>query len=119
MELFLDSPPPQVCVLDEAKAARFKARTMLLPSMGQVREAILAIPNGTTKTLTELRQELAAGAGADITCPFLARKHWLTIAAQQADAPWWRVLKDGRLYEKLPGGTDRQRELLLREGIEL
>lgn len=128
MEPFADSPKGEVCVLDDAKAARFKARTMLMPSLAEVREAIFAIPSGATKSLLELRQDLAASAGADVTCPFLARKHWQSVAAYSErvraeqgapDAPWWRVVKDGRAYDKLPGGAERQRELLFADGVEL
>ncbi len=122
------APPPIVHTLDDAKAERLGGRTMLMPSPQQVREAILKIPLGNTKTLVQLRNELAASAGADITCPVAARQCWYMVAfAAEEDrqagvdpiAPWWRVTKNNLPEKRLPGGEQRHRELLLEEGIAL
>ncbi len=127
-QLLEASPPPQVHTLDPAKAARFKARTMLIPSPIQVRDAIAAIPYGQAKALRELREGLAAAAGADVTCPFAAGVCWRIVAdAAEEDrigeaagvTPWWRVTRDGKPNPKMPGGAERHRALLLEEGVRI
>jgi alkylated DNA nucleotide flippase Atl1 len=118
--------PSEVHVLDDAKAARLKGRTMLIPSPGQMSQAIAAIPPGQTKTLLQLRHELAEAAGADVTCPAAASKCWRLVAeaAEEdladglaSEVPWWRVTKDDKPHASLPGGADRHRSLLKAEGV--
>jgi hypothetical protein len=124
----LDGSPPEVHVLDAAKAAKFNARTMLLPSPTQIQEAIKSIPVGQAKSLLQLRHELAKASDADVTCPWCAGVYWRVVAdvaeedraAGSTDiAPWWRVTKDGKPNPKLPGGAERHRELLLEEGVRI
>jgi len=105
-----------------------KAETMLIPTPGQVQEAIFKIPAGQTVTLSQLREELARASGADITCPFTAGVCW-TLVAEASEkeridgrtevAPWWRVTRDGKPNPKLPGGEMRHRALLLEEGVRV
>ncbi|AIE84002.1 MGMT family protein [Fimbriimonas ginsengisoli] len=120
--------PPAVYTLDDAKAARLKGRTMLIPSPMQVRDAIAAIPVGQSKTFGQLRADLARDSGADVTCPFAAGVFWRVVAeAAEEDraegatevTPWWRVTRDGKPNPKLPGGESRHRELLGEEGIKI
>jgi len=119
---------PAVHVLDEAKAARLGAKTMLMPSPLQVQEAVLQIPAGQTKTIKQLRLELAASVGAGMTCPVAAKHCWRVMAhaAEEARgegatdiAPWWRLTLDGKPNSRMPGGADRHRELAIAEGILL
>ncbi|CAN5706693.1 hypothetical protein BH11ARM2_BH11ARM2_07200 [soil metagenome] len=103
---------PEVYTLEPEKAARFKARTMLVPSPDQMRNAISTIPHGETKTLRQLREELAADTGADITCPYAAGLCWRLVAEDAEtdgadETPWWRVTADGKPNPKLPGGAER------------
>lgn len=119
-----NAPDPKVFPLEGAKAARFQASTMLIPSPMQVRDAIAAIPYGQTKTTTELRKQLARESGADVTCPRATTICWLLVAeaAEENDAdvtPWWRLTKDGKPNPKLPGGAERHRALLLAEGVHI
>ena len=118
--------PSQVHTLDPQKAARFNGRSMLIPSPRDVCAAIEQIPFGQSRTIAQLRADLALAAGADVTCPRAATVCWL-MAAEAAEmdradgvtpvTPWWRVTKDAKLYAKLPGGQERHRELRLEEGI--
>jgi hypothetical protein len=124
----LASEPPWVATLEPAKAARFKAKTMLIPSAGQIRDEIAKILPGQSKSLRTIREELAASAGADITCPGAAGKHW-RLAAEAAEedraegatdiTPWWRVTRDGQPHRWLPGGEERHRALLAAEGVSI
>jgi hypothetical protein len=127
-EKLLTPAEPVVHVLDDAKAARMKARTMLIPTPLQVRDYICAIPSGQTRTVKELRDQLATDAGADITCPMVAGIFWRVVAeAAEEDrasgstpiAPWWRLLKDGKPNPKMPGGEENHRSLLAAEGVQV
>ncbi|RYG44349.1 hypothetical protein EON79_15065 [bacterium] len=120
-----EAGPSEVHTLDPAKAARFGARTMLIPSPGQVRDAIWTIPHGERKTVLELRQEMAEASGAEVTCPRATTLAWFLVAeaAEEERAagasevtPWWRVTRDGRPDPRLPGGAARHRELWESEG---
>ena len=104
-------------VLDDAKAKRLGGRTMVVPSAEAVREAIAAIPRGETRTLKALRTELARTAGAEVACPYATRVGWYLVAESGDDVPWWRVTRDGKADARLPGGAERQRELLAEEGF--
>ena len=116
--------PAFVAKLEGAKADRWKAETMLIPSPAMIRDAIAGIPPGTTKTVVQLRHELAEANGADVTCPRATTFGWLLVAeAASGDdgdtTPWWRVTRDGKPEPKLPGGRESQRERLAHEGIKV
>ena len=124
----IDAAPPEVCVLDEAKAKRLRAKTMLMPSPSQLEKMILDIPVGETKTLKVLRKDLAHAAGAEMTCPVAARNCWRMVAeaveeerasGREALSPWWRITADGKPGARLPGGPGHQLALLASEGIAL
>ena len=122
------APPGTVEVLDAAKALRMKAATMYIPAPAEVAGLIAAIPEGETRTLGDLREELAAQSRAQSVCPASITKYWKWLAwASDEDGnaeptlavPWWRVLKDGKPSRHLPGGADRQMALLRAEGVEV
>jgi alkylated DNA nucleotide flippase Atl1 len=123
-ERLANAGPPVVATLEAAKAARWNAATMLLPSPMQIRDAISAIPAGQSKTVLQVRKELAEQAGADVTCPRATTLGWLLVAeAAEEDpsdsTPWWRVTRERKPEARLPGGVSRHRELLLSEGVRI
>jgi len=120
--------PSEVHVLDAAKAARFRARTMLIPSALDVRSAIAAIPAGETRSVLDIRRQLAEVFDAEVTCPRATSLAWLLVAEAAEEArrdgapdvtPWWRVTLDRKPNPRLPGGIDGHRERLAAEGIAL
>ena len=116
--------PAFVAKLEGAKAEKWKAETMLIPSPKMIRESIAAIPPGVTKTVVQLRQELAEANRADVTCPRATTIGWLLVAeAAVEDAgdatPWWRLTRDGKTEPKLPGGREGQRARLAEEGVKV
>lgn len=121
------APPASFHVLDPAKAKRLNARTLYIPSPDDVAEAIRAIPAGQTKTIVELRRDLAAHGDAETACPAATNKYWKWLAHAATDddleqgyhVPWWRVLKDGKPSRHMPGGVERQVALLQAEGVDL
>ena len=113
-------------VLDPKKVKRMNAKTLFIPSPEDVAKAIKAILSGTTRTITELRQDLANMGNADTACPAKTLKYWKWMAAAQDEPedtdyqiPWWRVLKDGKPSRHMPGGVEHQIARLQAEGVEI
>ena len=122
------APAGSFHVLTGAKAVRLRANTMYIPSPLDIATVIQAIPAGQTRTLRDIRNDIAIAHHADITCPSRSTIYWkwLAHATVSLDGtpspyaiPWWRVLKDGKLSPQMPGGIANQRELLRREGVNL
>jgi alkylated DNA nucleotide flippase Atl1 len=99
---------------------------MLIPTPLDVDAAIRKVPRGKVVTLTDLRNQLAKAAGADVTCPMCAGI-FVRIVAEAAEekvregktrvTPYWRVVKEGgKLLEKIPGGPMAQAAHLADEG---
>ncbi len=79
------------------------------------------VPKGKLITLKEICQELAKEHRAQYCCT-LTTGIFIVTAANAAEetkrnTPYWRTLKnDGQLNRKYPGGIERQKRLLEREG---
>jgi hypothetical protein len=114
------APSASFHVLDPVKAKRMNGATLYIPSPNDVRAAIDAIPHGEMNTIPELRRQLAKAGGADVACPAATIKYWkwMAFAAEVEGGqplPWWRVTKDGKPSELLPGGIEVHREKLRSE----
>ncbi len=113
--------------LDEIKSKRMGGvKTNYIPTVEEVAKLINSIPKGQTKTIKELRLELAKKRNTDTACPAKILKYWkwmatlpddLKLIDKQYDIPWWRVLKDGKLSRHMPGGIEHQKKILLSEGV--
>lgn len=128
IEKLNSAAPGSFHILDAAKSRRMNAKTMYIPSPTDVAKAILAIPEGHTKDISELREELAIQANADIACPGATNKYWkwLAIASEHVapnnsfqSIPWWRILKGGKASRHMPGGVDEHLIRLKAEGVAL
>jgi hypothetical protein len=122
------APAASFHVLDPHKAARMHARTLFIPAPADVARVIAAIPPGQTRTIVDLRRELAAFGAAETACPAKTIKYWKWLAyayeeAQQENpafiTPWWRVLKDGKPSRHMPGGVEGQLARLRAEGVAI
>jgi alkylated DNA nucleotide flippase Atl1 len=120
-----NEPKGSFHILDPIKAKRMNAGTLFIPSPEDVAKAVSAIPAGTTKTILELRADLAMVGNADTACPAKTIKYWKWLAEASElddspyDIPWWRVLKDGKPSPHMPGGIDRQIARLQAEGVSV
>lgn len=113
--------------LDDVKSKRMGGvTTNYIPSVDEVAKLINSIPKGQTRTIHELRFELAKVHNTDTACPAKVLKYWkwmanlpdeLKVAYSHYDIPWWRVLKDGKLSRHMPGGLAYQKKLLNSEGV--
>jgi len=101
---------------------RMGGAKMLVAAPSQYNEIMAAVAEGKLTTVDRIRANLAAQAGADVTCPLTAGifTNICAHASEERDRdkiPWWRTLKmNGELNEKYPGGLDNQRRLLEAEG---
>ena len=105
--------------------ARYGAGGFLIPTPKQVDALIREIPYGETRTASSLRGELATRSGAVTSCPLCFGIFW-RLAAEAAEedraegrtdiTPYWRVVKEGgKFNEKLPGGIEAHRALIVAE----
>lgn len=87
---------------------------VLIPSVDMLEDKIRAVPVGAYRELGEIRSELAADHGTDITCPVTVQRHLKVIAViahsavtlKDPDAvPFWRVVDtDKPGADRLAGG---------------
>ena len=113
--------------LDKLKSKRMGGgSTNYIPAVEDVATIIKSIPKGETRTILDLRVELAKRKHTDTACPAKVLKYWKWMANLpddikekhlQYDIPWWRVLKDGKLSRHMPGGEAHQKMLLESEGV--
>lgn len=116
-------------ILDDNKSKRMGGATSnYIPSVTEVAKLINSIPKGQTRTINELRTDLAKFHNTDTACPAKIIKYWkwmanlpddLKLTNNQYDIPWWRVLKDGKPSRHMPGGIAYQRKVLHTEGLLL
>jgi alkylated DNA nucleotide flippase Atl1 len=102
--------PGSFHVLDEAKAKRMNAKTLYIPSVEDVVNAIRAIPKGTVVASEDVRRSIAAAHGADSCCPGKFKSYWQWSAFAMEyengpELPWWRMTKAGGAYAQMPGGA--------------
>jgi hypothetical protein len=124
----LENPPkglPKV-VTDPLKwEKRFGGRRVLVPTPLLVDGLTRKVKKGKLVTVNQIRGRLAKDFKADPTCP-LTTGIFVRIVSEVAKedlragkkriTPYWRVLKNGSLNEKFPGGTKAQAVHLRKEG---
>lgn len=120
---------PVVKKLEKDFAGMKAGERMLIATPGIVDAYIRQIPKGQTATLTQMRNDLAAAYGADVTCPVTAGI-FLRIAAEAAHeayekgtplrkiTPFWRMMDaTSATARKLSFGTDLLLQQRKKEGI--
>lgn len=123
--------PPKVVVkkLDKPYAGQEPGARMLIPTPAVIAAYVESIPEGESRSMPRLREDLAAAHKADFTCPLTAGI-FLRIAAERAwemheagkalkaITPFWRVVDlKSPMAKKLACGLDflakqRKREKL-------
>jgi len=117
---------PRVEKITEKMSRRWGTGTVVIPAPLEVDALMRRVPKGKLVTLKEIREALARKHNATIGCP-MTTGIFAWIAANAAEeqrrkgikdiTPYWRTLKTGGvLNPKYPGGVERQKELLEREG---
>ena len=117
---------PKVEKITEKMSKRWGTGTVVIPAPIEVDEMMRKVPKGKVITINEIRVALAKKHGATIGCP-LTTGIFARIAAEAAEeqrqkgekgiTPYWRTLKSGGVINpKYPGGVEKQKELLEKEG---
>ncbi len=117
---------PRVEKITEKMSKRWGSGTVVIPSPLEVNEIMKSVPEGKLITINEIRALLAKKHKATIGCP-MTTGIFAWIAANAAEeqrqkgiediTPYWRTLKNGGvLNEKYPGGVEKQKKLLEKEG---
>ena len=117
-ERMKDSKPEKRVVLDKDFAGVKAGQTLYVANPNIVDQYVRAIPAGQTRSIVQMREDLARSRDADATCP-VSTAIFLRISAQAAIdemeggrakgdvAPFWRVLRaSDRITSKL--SIDRQ-----------
>jgi alkylated DNA nucleotide flippase Atl1 len=123
------SRDPQVSILDKDFSDMKAGEKMLIAGPKTIYEFLKTIPKGQSKTIKQLRMDLAKNYQADNTCP-LTTGIFLRIVAEYAYeqikngvppdevAPFWRVIDSkSRLSRTLSFGYTMISEWRQREGI--
>jgi hypothetical protein len=110
--------PARVEVLPKRFGGAPEGAKMLIATPRLVDEYMRAVPPGERRTVAQMRSELAAAHGADISCP-ISTSIFARIAAEAAledttmgvppndVTPFWRVIEeDGTVAKKLSCGPD-------------
>jgi len=117
---------PRVEKITEKMSKRWGTGTVVIPAPMEVNEMMRKVPEGKLVTINELRSTLAKKHEATIGCP-LTTGIFALIAANAAEeqtqegkkdiTPYWRTLKSGGMINpKYPGGIEKQKKLLEKEG---
>ena len=105
---------------------RWGTGTVVIPAPMEVNEMMKRVHQGKLITINEIRSALAKKHEATIGCP-LTTGIFASISAKAAEeqrqegkkniTPYWRTLKTGGVINpKYPGGVERQKKLLEKEG---
>lgn len=118
VERLKDSKPEKRVVLDKNFAGVKAGQTLYVANPNIVDQYVRAIPAGQSRTIAQMREDLAKLRDADATCP-VSTAIFLRISAQAAIdemeggkpkediAPFWRVLRaSDKITAKL--SIDRQ-----------
>jgi len=117
---------PSVERITEKMSKRWGTGTVVIPAPMEVDGMMRRVPEGKLITINEIRSALAKKHKATIGCP-MTTGIFAWIAANAAEeqsqkgekdiTPYWRTLKTGGVINpKYPGGVERQKELLEKEG---
>jgi alkylated DNA nucleotide flippase Atl1 len=87
----------------------------------EVNEIMKKVPKGKLITLNEICKRLAKKYKAKYCCTLTTGIFVMTAAnaaeETKSDVPYWRTIKNtGELNPKYPGGAERQKKLLEKEG---
>lgn len=110
--------PAHVEVLNKRFGGAPEGAKMLIATPRLIDEYMRAVSHGERRTVAQMRSELAAAHGADISCP-ISTSIFARIAAEAAIeettlgvplsdvTPFWRVIEeDGSVAKKLSCGPD-------------
>ncbi len=115
---------PRIVEVPEKMRKRLGEEKMVIPSPLEVKEIMDSVPEKRVVTINVIRKVLAEKHNVETACP-ITTGIFAWIVANAAEemkeaTPYWRTLKGrGELNEKYPGGVERQKEMLEKEGHKI
>lgn len=121
-----DKDLPKVIKINKKLSKVWGKGTCVIPAPREVDALMRKIPEGKVATINDVRARLAKKHHTTIACP-ITTGIFARIAAGAAEeaaergekniTPYWRTLKQGGvLNAKYPGGIEKQKRLLEKEG---
>jgi len=118
---------PRVAEIPAKMEQKWGPGTLVIPAPMEVNDIMKSVPAGKLITINQIRARLANRHHTTIACPMTTGIFaWIAAHAAEEEqlegkseqtTPYWRTLKsDGVLNEKYPGGIDKQKAFLEREG---
>jgi len=118
---------PKIQKIHHKMEKKWGRGTMVIPSPKEVDEIMKKVPGGKLITINQIRELLARKHRTNTCCPLTTGMFaWVSAhAAEEEDVsggsnhitPYWRTLKSGGyLNDKYPGGVEKQKRLLEKEG---
>ena len=121
---------PEVEVIEKPFAGMPIGARFLIPTPREVNAYIRAVPSGSSRTISDMRETLAKQYGAEFTCP-LTSGFFLRIVAEAAYeemlagkpvneiTPFWRAMDcKSKTAKKLSFGTELLARMRVSEGLE-
>jgi len=117
---------PKIVDIPSKIEKKFRKGRMLIPNPLDIEKLIRKVKEGQLVTITQIREKLERDFSVDVSCP-LTTGIFIRLIAEAAEeerkagkediTPYWRVIRDdGSLNEKFPGGAERQKVYLEKEG---
>ncbi|MFH1753593.1 MAG: GIY-YIG nuclease family protein [Candidatus Omnitrophota bacterium] len=120
---------PKVVKITGKLSKRWGKGTLAIPAPKEIDQIMKKVPKGKLITINLIRQRVAKKHKATIGCPMTTGIFsWMAANAaeemrsqgRRAITPYWRTLKTGgAVNRKYPGGPDRMRRLLEKEGHKI
>lgn len=115
---------PKIVELEGKAAEKWGGREMVIPAPMEVYEIMMMVPRGKLTTINGIRERLAKKHKVEMACPLttgiFSRIAAETAVEQGSPLAYWRTLKNGgEINEKYPGGVEKQKELLKKEGFKV
>lgn len=116
-----DMPKYQI-ITDEKSIEKYGGNKMYFAPPIDYDKVMRLVPLGKLLTVGTIREYFAKQSGADFTEPitagiFVSIVAWASYQRKNDETPYWRTLKaNGELNPKYPGGIEKQKELLEKEG---
>lgn len=110
-------------IKDEAGIKKWGGKTLVIAPPLDYDKYMKKIPLGKLSTTNEIRKQIAKDYKCEVCCPltggiFTNICAWASSQRNDNITPYWRTLKiDGELNSKYPGGIEKQKELLEKEGF--
>lgn len=116
-----DMPKIQL-ITDSKSIEKYGGERMYFAPPVDYDDVMKKVPFGKVVTVGKIREYFARRSGADFTEPitasiFVSIVAWASYQRGEDETPYWRTLKaNGELNGKYPGGIEKQKELLEKEG---